>query len=210
MKKREISKITTIIFDVGGVQFFYDHMIAAKSIAKLVDRPAKQVYKILSDSGQRPGFTRFCEKGVTEKEYWNYFLNKLNINKITSKKLQKIWNKIFTPNKKILTLLSKFKKNYKLGIISNMGVGHKKFLFSKGITKSFKTAVFSCDVKIRKPNPKIYKIALKKLKSKPNETLFIDDLLRNVAAAKKIKMQGIVYKNHNKFLKELKKAGVKI
>lgn len=196
------NKIKAVIFDIGGVQFFYNHMITAKPIAKLVKRPVKDVFKILSDSGNKSGFTRICEKGASEKEYWEYFAKKLNLEKVDSEKVQKLWDKIFYPNNKILKLLPKLKKTYKLGLISNMGKGHKKYLNLKyGISKPFDTAIFSCDVGISKPNPKIYKKALKKLKVRAYETLFLDDNPRNIKIAKKLGMKTILFKSNKQLFK---------
>ncbi len=192
MKKRQTKKkpeIKAIIFDIGGVQYFFDHNKAAKPLAKLLRILPKKIFEILSESGQKQGFTTFCEKGATEKQYWNYFLKKIGRQNQTKnyKEFQKIWNKIFSPNKKILALLPKLDKNYKLGLISNVGKGHKKFLIKKhNISKPFSANIFSCDIGIRKPNSKIYKLALKELSSKPKETIFVDDNLRNIRAAKKL------------------------
>ena len=44
--------------------------------------------------------------------------------------------------------------------------------------------VFSCDVKLTKPDPKIYEIMAEKYNLIPSECVFIDDLERNVQAAK--------------------------
>ncbi len=211
MKKREKPKITTIIFDMGGVLYFYDHMKAARKMSNLLGVSAKKIVKEIGGSGQTDGFTRFCENGASEKEYWDYFRRKLGLEKINPKKMQDLWNKIFSPNKKIFKILPKLKKQYKLGLISNMGVGHKKFMKKRhNITKPFNKAIFSCDVGVRKPNLKIFKITLKKLKTTPQEAIFIDDLPRNVKAAKKLGLQGIVFKTDKQLFKQLEKLGVKV
>lgn len=210
-KKEENPKIKTIIFDVGGVQLNYDHMRAAKPMSKLLGVPARKIAAVIGATGSKPGFTRYCEKGTSEKQYWNYAIKKLKSNKISHQKLQALWNKIFWPNKKSLKLIPKLKKHYKLGLLSNMGRGHIKHLKKTyKISKPFNVSIFSAQVGMRKPDPKIYKLILKKLKVRPKQTVFVDDIKRNINAAKKIGINGILFKNNRQLFRDLKKFGVKI
>ncbi len=209
-RTRQNSKITTIIFDVGGVQYFYDHMNAARAMEKETGISAKKIKKVLEGSAKNTKFWRMAELAPLEKEYWKQFSKELNISSVDSKKMSKLWNLIFTPNKPMLKLIKKLRKKYKLAILSNMSQGHKKWLISKGITKPFPkhNIIWSCDVNLRKPNKKIYNLVLKTINSKPEESVFVDDFLRNIKVARKVHECGIVYKDHKKFLNELKKLGV--
>lgn len=66
--------------------------------------------------------------------------------------------------------------------------------------------VLSCDVKVNKPDEKIYKILFDKYALKADECVFIDDLERNVEAARLVGMKGIVFKSKDetdKLLSEL-------
>ena len=210
MKKERKPKITTIILDVGGVQYFYDHMKAAKAMEKEIGIPAKKIFKALAEKASRNSFVAKAELGSSEKEYWKQFSRELNIDPVNSKKMSRLWNKIFSPNTQMLELIKKLSKKYKIGLLSNMSQGHKKWLLSKGVAKPFKKnhIIWSCDINVRKPDKRIYTLALKKLGSKPNETIFVDDFPRNIKAAKKVGEYGIVYKNHKAFLKKLKKFGI--
>ena len=53
------------------------------------------------------------------------------------------------------------------------------------------------------PNPEIYKLAAKRLAVKPEECIFIDDMLKNVQAAESTGMKGIVYKDFADFLTKI-------
>jgi putative hydrolase of the HAD superfamily len=76
--------------------------------------------------------------------------------------------------------------------------------------KSFDPLIFSCDVGFRKPDPKIYEIALEKLKCDPEECIFIDDKKRNSDGAEKLGMKGIVFEEVSKLIEDLSNFGVKI
>ena len=60
-----------------------------------------------------------------------------------------------------------------------------------------------------KPDPEIYKKALKRMKLKPEETVFIDDIKKFVKGAEKIGIKGIHFKNSKQLIKDLKKLNVK-
>ena len=118
---------------------------------------------------------------------------------------------MFWPNKKLISLFKKLKKKYKLALLSNIDHPHKKYLSKKYKLKDlFPIRIYSCDVKTIKPGSKIYKIALKKLKTKPEQTIFIDDGKDNVIAAKKLGIHAIQFQNNGQLIRDLKKLGVRI
>lgn len=200
-------QIKAIIFDIGGVQYFYDHMRAAEPMSKLLGIPKRKIFKTLSKNRK---FVDFCEEDNPPKEYWQRFAKILNLKKISVQKMSELWDKIFWPNKEVLRILPKLKKQYKLGLISNLCESHKKFHITKNrITKPFDVSVFSCDVGIRKPNKEIYRYTLRLLKIKPEEAIFIDDFKRNIKSARKLGIKGIVFKNNKQLFKQLEKIGVK-
>lgn len=53
--------------------------------------------------------------------------------------------------------------------------------------------IFSCDVKLIKPDPKIYELLAEKYSLKPSECVFIDDLERNVKAGIDFGFHGIQF-----------------
>ncbi len=71
--------------------------------------------------------------------------------------------------------------------------------------------IFSCRVKMAKPEPDIYRCFLETYGKKPEECLFIDDLEANVRAAEAVGMHGWVFhgyeKDHDAIMKYLKENG---
>ena len=57
--------------------------------------------------------------------------------------------------------------------------------------------VFSCHEKITKPNPQLYLRLCEKYDLKPEECLFIDDLQKNIDAARALGMEGIRFQNYD-------------
>jgi len=92
----------------------------------------------------------------------------------------------------ILTYLHQ--KNYKIGLICNTGRTPGKVLREvlkrKNIFQLFKVLTFSDEVRIRKPNPKIFISTLESLNSFPNSSLHIGDLLESdILGAKRCGMK---------------------
>lgn len=55
----------------------------------------------------------------------------------------------------------------------------------------FDAIVDSHEVKIRKPNPEIYRLTMNRIGAVPERTVFLDDLLANVEAANAVGMHGV-------------------
>lgn len=68
--------------------------------------------------------------------------------------------------------------------------------------KLFRKVFISTNLHIAKPDASAYRYILRKLKVKPARALMVDDRPINVRGAKKIGMQGIIYKNIKQFRKE--------
>jgi putative hydrolase of the HAD superfamily len=60
-----------------------------------------------------------------------------------------------------------------------------------------------------KPDPGIYEVLLDRYHLVPEECIFLDDLEKNIEAARKIGMKGIVFQSYGQALEELEQAGVR-
>ena len=75
-------------------------------------------------------------------------------------------------------------------------------------TKKFDEVVVSCDVGLRKPDIKIYRLILKRFGLKAKEVLFIDNQKWNLVPAKKLGMKVLLFKENKKTIKDIKKLGL--
>lgn len=205
MKKR----VKAIIFDVGGVLALGENSRQEKGkfILSGVHMDVIKKLKIPLDQYLDSIDTPYTSAitGKISKERIIKILSK-NLG-ITAKKLKKIYydsyKQNFKQNKELFKRVFELKKQgYKIAILSDQWYLSKEALMPKKIYKKFDVVVVSCDVGIRKPNPKIYQIAVKKLKFLPHEILFIDNQKWNIAPAKKIGMKTILFKNNKQLFKE--------
>jgi len=91
---------------------------------------------------------------------------------------------IYVPYDDAIKVVSELSKNYTLGVISDTWPDITKALKAFGLYDYFSFLTYSCELGVFKPNEKMFLDALNKAQVKPEETVFIDDLLRNLVAAK--------------------------
>jgi putative hydrolase of the HAD superfamily len=72
----------------------------------------------------------------------------------------------------------------------------------------FDALVWSCQLGVVKPEPAIYRYALEKLGTRPEETLFLDDRPANVEAAIALGMRGLVFTTVDRLRAGLIAAGL--
>lgn len=142
----------------------------------------------------------FLKKLHEDPEIEKYGIEKL-IEAIVSKyqKIPKVWNEV----------LPQLKNKYKLAVINNgMGITISEFKKRNKFDEFFDLFINSTEENIRKPDPRIYLIACKRLGVKPKESVFVDDVKSNVDGAKNVGMKGVLYKNYNPFKKDLLSLGL--
>jgi putative hydrolase of the HAD superfamily len=121
-------------------------------------------------------------------------------------------------NPDIRGVLESLSGEKQLGIVCNTGItpgfALMEFLSRQKVAEYFDAMIFSDEVGIRKPEPKIFRLAARKLGVKPNETVHIGDNIRcdvwgaKLAGFKAIHLAGI--EGRDKIAEEDPKSLVKI
>lgn len=71
--------------------------------------------------------------------------------------------------------------------------------------ETFNVIVFSGVEKCRKPEERIYRLALDRLQLTPEEAMFFDDFQENVDGANRIGMQGILFQGPHPAIEVIRK-----
>jgi len=96
------------------------------------------------------------------------------------------------------------KQNKNLFILSNIPREWSKYLEKRfKFQKYFLGKVYSWQYYAKKPDLKIYRELIKKYKLNPSRTLFIDDKIENIRAAKKINFKTCWYNRDNTNIKPI-------
>lgn len=195
--------IKAVIFDFGSVLVKAEPLY--KKIAKKLKISEKKAHEIIFPLTKKWS----CGK-INEKEFWQSSEKRLKINIPPELKKDLLFGReeYIKGSWKILHELHKNK--IRLALLSNIippfaRINYRLGKYKKLKKLGFEAIVLSCKVGFRKPDPKIYKIVLKKLKLPANKCLFIDDKSENVRAARKLGMKGIRFKTPAKLRKDLSK-----
>ena len=87
---------------------------------------------------------------------------------------------------------------YKMAIISNDSSRRSKYLREKfDINKYFQAISISGDLKIQKPDERVYQLTIKQLDCEPTDCLYVDDRERNLETAGKIGMDAVLFNSRN-------------
>ena len=199
--------IKTIFFDIGGV---------------LIDIHPERTYQYLSDSADvevsmvKESFPWDAhdqyERGIMNNEDW-FITYKESLPQPCCLKRSDFWNAwklLLGEEKNTVNILEALNKQYSIWLLSNTNPKHiqdeieKRYLFPSLVNG----AVYSYDVGFRKPEKEIYEIAMQRANTKPQECLFIDDLLENIQAAKQIGIEGIHFRSSEQLKQDLVHLGI--
>ncbi|HJQ09340.1 MAG TPA: HAD-IA family hydrolase [Candidatus Saccharimonadales bacterium] len=89
---------------------------------------------------------------------------------------------------------TKLKPAYKLAVVSNANAGVLERRIPAEHLKMFDVVIASAEVGLMKPDPAIFKLAIDKLGTIYEETVFIDDLEHYTAPASRLGLHTIQYK----------------
>jgi epoxide hydrolase-like predicted phosphatase len=200
--------IKAIIFDIGGVMAsennLKDHY---EPLCKALKIDKKEFFRLRDKYVSKSA----CGK-ISGKEMIKKFAKELNINYgFLLKNWIKYKIKSIRKNIKLEKIIKRLKKNgYRIASLSNVLDIHYELCNKKHIYDVFDFNIVSFKEGISKPDKRIYKLLLKKLKMKGKEVVFIDDYQICLDGAKKLGITTILFKNNKQLAKDLKKFGVKV
>ncbi|RPE13503.1 HAD family phosphatase [Chitinophaga lutea] len=188
--------IKNIIFDLGGVLLNIDYQLTNKAFTDLGVRNFTELYS------QFHANTLFedLETGKVSEEDFIAQLKPHIPGHVTGDQIIAAWNAMLLDYPVArLQLLQQLRQHYNLYLLSNTNAIHLKEVNnilgrSRGIPSLaafFDKSYYSHLIGLRKPEKEAYQLILDENNLRPEETLFIDDTLPNVEAAKALGIQTI-------------------
>lgn len=186
-----MSNIKNIIFDLGGVLLNIDYN---KTIFAFTELGIGNFDKMFTQFHADELFIKM-ETGKISDEDFRETLKKATGGKVSDDQLDAAWNAmILTFRTESLTALEELSKKYSLFLLSNTNSIHLKYfqqVFIRDTGKPlldgyFSKCWYSHLVGLRKPNDEIYEFALRDGDIAAGETIFIDDTIGNIEAAKQL------------------------
>jgi len=191
-----------LIWDMGGVILKTFDAEPRIKLAQSYNMTRDELEDLVfgSESSKR------AEKGlISEEEHFTYIKNKLNI---ADDNFEKFLNDYWAGDSidwKIIEFIKSMRNKIKIGLLSNAW-SNTRINVSKhyDFLDNFDVSIFSAEVKLAKPDPKIYDLVLQKLDILPEEAIFIDDFIENIYGAKNFGITGIHFVDTDKTISMIK------
>lgn len=192
--------IKNIIFDMGNVLIKFDKKCFLEAVNVSPEDNAlleREVYMSVEWAMMDRGT-------LTEKEAAERMCARLP-ERLHEKVHQLVdeWDRPILPMSGMAELAGELKaKGYRLFLLSNASYRQHEYWPEIPGSEYFEDTLISADVKLVKPQPEIYLMALHKFNAKPEESVFIDDATNNVEGAVYCGMEGIVFHGDTDELKK--------
>ena len=182
--------IRAVIFDVGGVILHERDYTRRSEGETRLGLPPGQLTHLVLDS--EPA-AHAAAGQVTERQVWQAVGVQLGLDDAHILKLQRDFWAGEQLDMPMVRFIQTLRPRYKVGILSNAWSDARSFHNAKFKMNSWvDVQVYSAEVKLLKPDPRIYQIVLDQLKLPADACVFVDDRLENVQAAQALGMKGVL------------------
>jgi len=197
--------IDAIVFDLGNVLLAFDETRAVKRLAARTGKTPQQIDEYARGTSH---VTELALGKVTKQRFFHTVARDLAFDGAYGE-FALIWSEIFTPIEPMIALAESLKNRLPRLILSNTNAIHMDYVFEHyQFLQDFDAHVLSHEVGLLKPDPAIYRHALRTSGLTASRTVFIDDISANAEAARQAGMQAIHFQTSDQARAELTKLGV--
>jgi len=202
------AKFRAIIFDIGRVLIHVDIHRAMAGLASDLKLAPQELWSSIENDPRWADW----QEGRMSPQDWHLHLSKHFGGSLTFEQFKDVWNSalVLEPIQSE-PFLEKLSKNYRLALLSNtdpIHMSHEEARFP--FFRFFPIRIYSFRVGSSKPNPLIYREALRACKVRAEEAIYIDDIPAYADAAQRLGMTGLVFQSPGQLQWELRGLGVKV
>jgi HAD superfamily hydrolase (TIGR01549 family) len=204
--KQDSTPVEVLVFDMGHVFVDFVWSEVCQGFCDRANMRPEQFKEVLAYVGSL-GY----ESGkINTDEFVKALNEKLSLS-MTVQEFDAVWNFGFHENQEMAALLQELGKSYPLYLLSNTNESHYGFLQKTfRVDRHFKETILSHEVGFTKPDPRIYQVVLDRSGLPAGKHLFVDDLERNIQAARKIGMKGIHFVGIDDLKQKLAELGITV
>lgn len=192
-----------IIFDWGGVLDLDKPNEIHAFIQKSLQITSDKEFQDLTNQRRKAN-----EENQADDEFWINIAAKKNISlpEDWSQTLRSLFQKAVAVNPEMFAILHQLKnKSLTVGLFSNVNTYYATILQDFGYYDLFNPCLLSYNINTRKPYQESYQKLLSELQLPAADVVFIDDKEENIAAAKKLGIDAILFQSANQIRHELEK-----
>lgn len=191
--QQDFSGVKNIIFDLGGVLFNIDF---AKTESAFKELGVTGFHEMFTQHHANDLFIQLETGALSETEFYEAFRAASGVS-LTNEQIKTAWNALLLDFRlPTLAWLDKIKNQYQIFLFSNTNQIHhdafhgmyKEQTGRDDFDSYFKKAYYSQHLGMRKPDISPFLHILKEQHLEAEETLFIDDTIKNVEAAREAGM----------------------
>jgi glucose-1-phosphatase len=201
-------RLSTIIFDIGRVLIRVDLQRALEGLAEGISLSPEEVWSAIQHD---PRWLDWQQGRISARD-WHLQLTKRLGTPLTFDQFTAAWNRSLDPQPiHDLAFFEALSKKYRFGLLSNTDAIHVAKLESTyDFFRYFPPAVrtYSCVVGVCKPDPLIYREALRACKTRAGETLYVDDIPEFVEAAKRLGMSALTFTSPEQLYSDMQSLGI--
>ncbi len=200
------ARIRAIIFDIGRVLIRVDISRATSGLASGLSLTPEEVWSAIEKDPRWPDW----QEGRISPRDWHLHVTKRLGASLAFEQFTEVWNRSLDPNPiQSESFLEELSKKYRLALLSNTDSIHMteeeaRFPFFR----FFPIRIYSFRVGASKPDPVIYREALKACKVRAEEAVYIDDITAYAEAAQRLGMTGIVFRSPQQLQSDLRALGI--
>jgi epoxide hydrolase-like predicted phosphatase len=193
--------LRAIFFDLGGVIVRTEYQAPRERLAERLNMTYEEISKVVFEAET----ARKASIGeMSVDEHWLAVTRKL---RLPASEAESIRTEFFAGDvidRDLLNFIRSLRPRYKTGIISNAWGDLREYIVKHQFEDAFDTIIISAEIKMMKPQPEIYQLALKQAQVEAKEAAFVDDMPKNVEAANALGMHAIVFRDPAQVKENLK------
>jgi glucose-1-phosphatase len=203
-------KLRAIIFDIGRVLVRIDIRKAQLGLTRGLSLTPEELWSAIEKDPRWPDWQ---EGRISARDWHLNLCERLGLS-LTFEEFAKVWNSALDPHPiHPDTLFEHLAKSYRLGLLSNTDPIHVEYLeatysFFRYFPKAVR--IYSCSLGASKPNPLIFREALRACKVSADQAVYIDDIAAYADAAEALGCVGIQFRNPERLYQDLSSIGISV
>jgi putative hydrolase of the HAD superfamily len=199
-----VKPIRTLFWDVGGVLLSnaWDHEERDRAVEKF------SLQKADFEARHKEAVATFEEGKITLDQYLDRTVF-YQPRKFSKEEFKNYMFSLSKPKPEVLEFARSLAGKYLMAAINNESREMNDYRIKQfGLSQIVDLFVSSCYVGMRKPDEKIYRVALDLIQKAPDECCFIDDRPANIEGAAKVGMRTVLMRDPAQLTKDLQGLGV--
>jgi glucose-1-phosphatase len=203
-------KLRAVIFDIGRVLIRVDIQRVKSALAEGLPFTPEELWSAIEKDPRWPDW----QEGRMAPRDWHLHLSKRFNISLDFEHFKNVWNSALDPAPiHKASVFARLAKSHRLGLLSNTDPIHVEKLestydFFAYFPKAVRT--YSCSIGASKPDPLIFREALRACRVRAEETVYVDDILAYVEAARRLGFIGIHFESPAQLYAELGQAGIEV